>query len=184
MPIPLKSGSVVRLEDGTLGVHSHDTQLLIAAPQAGQAGQAGQLPSAVAPVAPGVPVIASDLRKPLQGGGAESFDLVLGPQTSDAVLGEEISQCLFEKGFCVLRLCGANGEAIKAMQDLAEDGQLGRLPEEVEEGYLGLGGKGRVLWLDPESKRDFHQQLLALDQILDYSSTFFSFCRCLGEWIL
>jgi len=177
MPIPLKSGSLVRLEDGTLGVHSHGTQLLITAP-----GQTGQPSTAVAPVAPvaSVPVMASDLRKPLQGGGAESFDLVLGPQTSDAVLGEEMSQCLFEKGFCVLRLCGGNGgEAIQAMQDLAEDGQLGRLPEEVEEGYLGLGGKGRVLWLDPESKRDFHQQLLALDQILDYSSTSFQLFQLL-----
>ena len=86
----------------------------------------------------------------------------------------------FEKGFCVLRLCGGNGgEAIQAMQDLAEEGQLGRLPEEVEEGYLGLGGKGRVLWLDPESKRDFHQQLLALDQILDYSSTSFQLFQLL-----
>ena len=164
MPIPLKSGSLVRLEDGTLGVHSHGTQLLITGPP-GPPGPPG--PSTAAPV------IASDLRKPLQGGGAESFDLVLGPQTSDAVLGEEMSQCLFEKGFCVLRLCGGAHDAIKAMQDLAEDGQLGRLPEEVEEGYLGLGGKGRVLWLDPESKQNFHQQLLALDQMLDYSWTFF-----------
>ena len=128
MSIPLKSGSIVRLEDGSLGVHSHGTQLLISPKGSEFRGE--------------TPVIASELRKPLQGGGPESFDLVLGPQTKDAILGEEMSQCLFEKGFCILRLCeGTGGEAIKAMQDLAEDGQLGRLPEEVEEGYLGSGCK-------------------------------------------
>lgn len=158
MSIPLKTGCLVKSSDGTLAVHSHGTQRPL---RAGAAVEA-------------VVAVASDLRKPLQGGGPDSFDLVLGPQTSDVILGEEISQCLFEKGFCVLR-CEENETAtssVKAMQDLAEDGQLGRLPEEVEEGYLGLGGKGRVLWLDPESKRDFHQALVALDQTLGVQLSF------------
>lgn len=152
----------MRLEDGTLGVHGTSILLSESAASAiarseGSEGATGATSATVA----------SDLRKPLQGGGPESFDLVLGPQTSDAVLGEEISQCLFEKGFCVLRL-SQDGAAVKAMQDLAEDGQLGRLPEEVEEGYLGLGGKGRILWLDPESKQNFHQALVSLDQNLGF----------------
>ncbi len=157
MSIPLKPGSVVRLEDGTLGVHG--TPILLTSESAATAVARSQGATGA--------TVASDLRKPLQGGGPESFDLVLGPQTSDAVLGEEISQCLFEKGFCVLRL-SQDGAAVKAMQDLAEDGQLGRLPEEVEEGYLGLGGKGRILWLDPESKQNFHQALVSLDQNLGF----------------
>lgn len=168
MSIPLKPGSVVRLEDGTLGVHGTSILLSESAASAvarsqGSQGSEGSEGATGATSA----TVASDLRKPLQGGGSESFDLVLGPQTSDAVLGEEISQCLFEKGFCVLRL-SQDGAAVKAMQDLAEDGQLGRLPEEVEEGYLGLGGKGRILWLDPESKQNFHQALVSLDQNLGF----------------
>jgi len=112
------------------------------------------------------------LQKPLQGGDESSFDIVLGPQTSDIMLGEEISQCLFEKGFCVLKLCQQASQrerALKVMRDLAEDGTLGRLPEEVEEGYLGLGSKGRIMWLDPE-KPDAHidEVLLAADQNVSY----------------
>jgi len=106
-----------------------------------------------------------ELRKPLQGGGPGSFDLVLGPQTNESVLGQEMSQCLFEKGFCVLRLAQSS-EPVKAMKDLAEEGHLGRLPEEVEEGYLGLGGKGRVLWLDPQ--KSYHESLVTADQNLSY----------------
>lgn len=165
MSIPLKPGSVVRLEDGTLGVHGTSILLSESAASAVARSQGSEGSEGATGVTSAT--VASDLRKPLQGGGPESFDLVLGPQTSDAVLGEEISQCLFEKGFCVLRL-SQDGAAVKAMQDLAEDGQLGRLPEEVEEGYLGLGGKGRILWLDPESKQNFHQALVSLDQNLGF----------------
>eukprot|EP00440_Ansanella_granifera_P036668 gb/GFBE01039780.1/.p1 GENE.gb/GFBE01039780.1/~~gb/GFBE01039780.1/.p1 ORF type:complete len:934 (+),score=220.82 gb/GFBE01039780.1/:1-2802(+) len=116
--------------------------------------------------------VPSKIHKPLQGGDESSFDIVLGPQTSDAMLGEEISRCLFEKGFCVLRLCQQTKDrerAVKVMQDLAEDGTLGRLPEEVEEGYLGMGGKGRIMWLDPD-KPETHvdEVLLAADQNLSY----------------
>ena len=38
------------------------------------------------------------------------------------------------------------------------------LREEVEEGYLGLGGKGRVLWLDPQ--KSYHESLVTADQRL------------------
>lgn len=147
--VMIPHGSVVRLEDGSLAVQSH-AQILPLAPT-GEVAAKGA-------------VLASELRKPLQGGGADSFDLVLGPQTSDAILGQEISHCLFEKGFCVLRCLTSLHGLLETMRDLAEDGQLGRLPEEVEEGYLGLGGKGRILWLDPEKNLD--PVLVAADQML------------------
>ncbi|CAE7258288.1 unnamed protein product, partial [Symbiodinium natans] len=129
---------------------------------------------------------ASVARKPLQHGSTApslpsadgaatvepcTFDIVLGPLTRDSVLGAEICFCLFEKGFCVLKLCQRPDEqraAVQAMQDLAEEGRLGRLPEEVEEGYLGLGGRGRVLWLDPNTTTPVHEALLAADQNLSY----------------
>ena len=31
-------------------------------------------------------------------------------------------------------------------------------------GYLGLGGRGRVLWLDPDARTQTHEALLAADQ--------------------
>eukprot|EP00930_Biecheleria_cincta_P053377 TRINITY_DN3882_c0_g1_i1.p1 TRINITY_DN3882_c0_g1~~TRINITY_DN3882_c0_g1_i1.p1 ORF type:complete len:929 (+),score=159.98 TRINITY_DN3882_c0_g1_i1:33-2819(+) len=110
-------------------------------------------------------------QKPIQGGDEASFDLALGPQTSDEVATQEISQCLFEKGFAVLRLCQPRQireRAVEAMQRLAEDGTLGRLPEEVEEGYLGLGGKGRVTWLDPDRLDVETEALHSADQNLSY----------------
>jgi len=95
-----------------------------------------------------------NLQKPGTGGDENSFDILLGPATSSDVLGEEIADCLFEKGFCVLKICQSftdleqSAEAVRALGD---SGLLGRLPHELEEGYLGAGGRGKVTWLDPDS---------------------------------
>lgn len=94
------------------------------------------------------------LKRPGLGGGPSSFDVLVGPKLNEDLLGEEIAACLFEKGFCVLRLCQKLEDlqrAVDAMRHRAESGRLHRLPEEVEEGYLGIGGRGKVTWMDPNS---------------------------------
>jgi polyketide synthase-associated protein len=79
---------------------------------------------------------------------------------------------LYEKGFCVLKLCQdaeAVQKSIDALRDLGSEGRLGRLPQEVEEGYLGAGQKGKVIWLDPEEPDMFHEDTLdANDKNLSY----------------
>eukprot|EP00930_Biecheleria_cincta_P053378 TRINITY_DN3882_c0_g1_i2.p1 TRINITY_DN3882_c0_g1~~TRINITY_DN3882_c0_g1_i2.p1 ORF type:complete len:942 (+),score=169.40 TRINITY_DN3882_c0_g1_i2:42-2828(+) len=160
MAIGLRPGCLVQLKDGRLGqLQSCQDQCRVFL-----------LDGEVVTVAPSE-LTAPNSQKPMEGGGEASFDLALGPQTSDEVAKQEISQCLFEKGFCVLRLCQPpqnRQRAVEAMQRLAEDGTLGRLPEEVEEGYLGLGGKGRITWLDPDRLDEETEALHAADQNLSY----------------
>mmetsp|Transcript_88007 Transcript_88007/g.222131 ORF Transcript_88007/g.222131 Transcript_88007/m.222131 type:complete len:945 (+) Transcript_88007:79-2913(+) len=97
---------------------------------------------------------AEGIRKPGQGGAPDSFDVLLSPRTPDGLIGEELAACLFEKGFCVLRLCnnavGLEG-AVETVRSMGDDGRLVRLPEEVEEGYLGVNGRGKVFWMDNDA---------------------------------
>jgi len=113
------------------------------------------------------------VRKPGQGGGPQSFDVLLGPRTPDAVLAEELAACLFEKGFCVLRLCQSlTGleSAVEAVRTMGDEGRLGRLPYEVEEGYLGIGGRGKVFWMDRDALAGGEQTeaLRSNDQTFSY----------------
>jgi len=116
--------------------------------------------------------VPQDLKKPGTGGDDTSFDVLLGPLTPADVLGEEISDCLFEKGFCVLKVCQSHAEleeSCEAIRVLGDEGRLGRLPQELEEGYLGTDGKGKVIWLDPESAHAVQDPLLTQnDQNLSY----------------
>mmetsp|Transcript_21376 Transcript_21376/g.45523 ORF Transcript_21376/g.45523 Transcript_21376/m.45523 type:complete len:941 (-) Transcript_21376:71-2893(-) len=108
-----------------------------------------------------------DFKKPGEGGDEKSFDMLMGPQTSDALLAEEISQCIFEKGFCVLKVCQSLTDVeatVEAVRELGDAGALGRLPQEVEEGYLGAEGKGKVIWLDPDDPD------LVQDDVLDQNN--------------
>mmetsp|Transcript_27194 Transcript_27194/g.63297 ORF Transcript_27194/g.63297 Transcript_27194/m.63297 type:complete len:935 (-) Transcript_27194:41-2845(-) len=110
----------------------------------------GSLVTAAAPQV-GVP---KDLGKPGQGGSAHSFDVFKGPCTSMDFLTQELDNCMVEKGFCVVRTSHNTdvlAGALASMQMLGEESLLSRLPEEVEEGYLGIGGKGKVVWLDSEN---------------------------------
>jgi len=115
--------------------------------------------------------VPKDLKKPGAGGDDNSFDVIIGPATTPDVLGEEMSNCLFEKGFCVLKVCQGMAEveaAAEAVRSLGDAGLLGRLPQEIEEGYLGTGGRGKVTWMDPSSP-DIKDPLLELnDQNLSY----------------
>merc|ERR1712216_937469 len=45
-------------------------------------------------------------------------------------------------------------------RDMGNDGLLARLPEEVEEGYLGAGGRGKIAWMDPENRDSPVDELL------------------------
>lgn len=109
------------------------------------------------------------VQKPGEGGGKTSFDIVLGPTTSDEILAEEVATCIFEKGFCVIRMphdSEALLETLEEVNDMAEGGRLGRLASEVEEGYLGVGGKGKVFWLDGKSFVD--DSLVSIDHTLSH----------------
>lgn len=99
--------------------------------------------------------IPNSLGKPGQGGDSRSFDVLVGPETSRQTLASEVCTCLFDKGFCVIRLIHsalALEDASACMRQLESQGQLMRLPEEVEEGYIGISNRGKVLWLIPEEE--------------------------------
>jgi len=81
------------------------------------------------------------------------FDIVVGPKTDRPALTQTLTECLSEKGHCVLRFAQSfeEGEAAHGSLRQAEaEGRLGRLAQEVEEGYLGRGCRAKVMWLDPE----------------------------------
>nr|AQS99215.1 type I polyketide synthase [Gambierdiscus excentricus] len=100
------------------------------------------------------------------------FDMLVGPKTLDLVLAEEMATCIFEKGFCVLKMCSGCAEdverTLEAVREAGDEGRLGRLPQEVEEGYLGIGGKGKIVWLDPD------QPDKLTDEVLDMNDRNFS----------
>eukprot|EP00747_Dinoflagellata_sp_TGD_P153563 gnl/TRDRNA2_/TRDRNA2_177407_c0_seq1.p1 gnl/TRDRNA2_/TRDRNA2_177407_c0~~gnl/TRDRNA2_/TRDRNA2_177407_c0_seq1.p1 ORF type:complete len:948 (+),score=187.45 gnl/TRDRNA2_/TRDRNA2_177407_c0_seq1:82-2925(+) len=96
-----------------------------------------------------------DCKKPGEGGDRNSFDMLIGPQTNDNILAEEISLCLFEKGFCVLKICQSTAmiePTLDMLRQMGDDGKLERLPEEVEEGYLGVNCQAKVAWLNPDDR--------------------------------
>lgn len=106
---------------------------------------------------------ARSLGKPGEGGTDDSFDLVLGPESAHSILAEEIAMCLFEKGFCVIRLIQGDADiadTLEGVRLLGDDGLLNRLPEEVEEHYLGVNAKGKIMWLDQQHTHVEHDELL------------------------
>lgn len=119
-------------------------------------------------------VDAAHIRTPdprnLGSGTANGFDVLLGPQSSGAALGDEIAQCMMEKGFCVVRTCQSGGhETQDLLRQMEVERKLSRLPEEIEEGYLGVGGKGKVVWVDAESPEVVKMN----DQNLSYLASLF-----------
>nr|AQS99197.1 type I polyketide synthase [Gambierdiscus polynesiensis] len=110
-----------------------------------------------------------NLKRPGVGGAAESFDVLLGPRLQEDLLAEEIASCLFEKGFCVMRVCQRREDveqAFLSVKELAHAGKLQRLPEEIEEGYLGNGNRGKIAWLDPDDKDTQHGLLKKSDAFI------------------
>jgi len=133
---------------------------------------------------------ATDVQKPGEGGSGESFDILLGPGTIAAALTHELTMCLMEKGFCVIRMCQSDNfhvPAIETLHKMGDDGRLSRLPEEVEAGYLGHACQGKVAWLDTaDTDLENAQQLLDNDNILSYLAQVFqgfSGDVCNGEFI-
>mmetsp|Transcript_30512 Transcript_30512/g.65708 ORF Transcript_30512/g.65708 Transcript_30512/m.65708 type:complete len:960 (+) Transcript_30512:75-2954(+) len=97
---------------------------------------------------------ASNLLRPGEGGSETSFDLLLGSRTELDGLGLEVSSLVLDKGFSVLRVCLSTSdteECVGKLRQLGDEGKLSRLAEEVEDGYLGIGCRGKVAWLDPEN---------------------------------
>jgi len=118
-----------------------------------------------------------DFKKPGHGGDESSFDVLMGPNTPSDNLAEEMSDSIFEKGFCVVKICQSVKDletTIEAVRSMGDEGRLGRLPEEVEEGYLGTGGKGKVFWLDPDQPGRLQDPLLdANDLNMSYLASIF-----------
>eukprot|EP00931_Biecheleriopsis_adriatica_P064620 TRINITY_DN39371_c0_g1_i1.p1 TRINITY_DN39371_c0_g1~~TRINITY_DN39371_c0_g1_i1.p1 ORF type:complete len:986 (-),score=218.19 TRINITY_DN39371_c0_g1_i1:66-2957(-) len=111
-------------------------------------------------------------KRPGLGGGPESFDVLVGPRHNQDYLAEEVATCLMEKGFCVLKICQKQQDveqAVSCVRTLRESGKLQRLPEEVEEGYLGLGARALVAWMDPSDLKNCPQ-----DKTLKESDDFMS----------
>jgi len=109
---------------------------------------------------------AGALKKPGQGGDRGSFDIFKGPCTGIDCLTQELDSCILEKGFCVVRTSLGSDELAEAhasMSRMADEGHLARLPEEVEEGYLGAGGKGKIVWLESSSALDESPALSAVE---------------------
>jgi len=115
--------------------------------------------------------VPQDLKKPGLGGKPSSFDVLVGPRMDETLLADEVSACLFEKGFCVMRVCQSVEEVEKtfeAMKEMAQAGKLQRFAEEVEEGYLGTNNRGKVAWIDPADKD------APKDALLDKNDAFIS----------
>ncbi|CAJ1362740.1 unnamed protein product, partial [Effrenium voratum] len=112
--------------------------------------------------------------KPAQLAAASGFDLLVGPRHCQDFLAEEAATCLMEKGYCVLKLCQSQQEiehAFASAKRLVESGRFDRLPEEVEEGYLGQGARARVLWLDPSDRTLQDKVLKDSDEFISTMAT-------------
>jgi len=114
----------------------------------------------------------ANLQKHCEGSPKESFDLVLGPAMTEEFLGNEIALCLREKGFCVLRIAQgkrAQEQTLDKLRDMGDDGKLNRLPEELEEGQLGVGCQGKVVWMS-QNDADLNEEeiLTSSDEMLTY----------------
>mmetsp|Transcript_120112 Transcript_120112/g.299623 ORF Transcript_120112/g.299623 Transcript_120112/m.299623 type:complete len:960 (+) Transcript_120112:115-2994(+) len=119
---------------------------------------------------------AENLAKPGEGGDERSFDLLVAPRTDSEGLGQELAGCVVSKGFSVLRVCQSRRrteELVNKLRGLGEEGKLARLPEEVEEGYLGNTCRGKVAWLDPDDRDFDDEHLWSSDGILSHLASLF-----------
>lgn len=93
--------------------------------------------------------------RPLSIEDVDGFDMVLGPRSNPAVMGEEIASAIVEKGVAVCKLFLAPDD-LKDMGETAQkaikSGDFLRLPPELEPGYLGKDGTGKTMSLDMEDE--------------------------------
>lgn len=121
------------------------------------------------------------VKKPGEGGDSKSFDVLLASKTAGTTVGHEISMCVFEKAFCVVKVCQSNmsrDRTFEMLRDMEKHGKFMRLPEEVEEGYLGAHCVGKVRWLDYEDTQLANDEHLKRnDENLSYiASAFQPYC--------
>mmetsp|Transcript_19000 Transcript_19000/g.44339 ORF Transcript_19000/g.44339 Transcript_19000/m.44339 type:complete len:954 (+) Transcript_19000:72-2933(+) len=79
------------------------------------------------------------------------LDFLLGPASNAASINEAMTKALTDKGFCAIRVLQSSSGVEQAAAEISEAAKdkrsFGRLASEVEEGYLGRGGRARVTWL-------------------------------------
>lgn len=89
--------------------------------------------------------------RPLNFEEVQEFDIVLGPASSPQVMGRELTDTVSRKGFalCKLFVSAADLEDMVSTSDrLAEEGAFSRLAAEIEPGYLGRDGAGKIVSVD------------------------------------
>merc|ERR1712118_98958 len=84
----------------------------------------------------------------------DDFDIALGPKSDPAIMGSEMISKLQTKGFVLTKLFMASDD-LKAGVDAAEQGVqedlFGRLPTELEEGYMGKDASWKTFYLNMSS---------------------------------
>jgi polyketide synthase-associated protein len=80
------------------------------------------------------------------------FDFVYGPASDLSIMGPDLTQTLYGKGYAVMRLFVApsdDADILKAATTLEAGDHFGRLPDEFEQGYLGVEGSGKTCLVNP-----------------------------------
>jgi len=98
------------------------------------------------------------------------LDLLLGPASNAASISEVMKKSLTDKGFCAIRVLQSSAgveQAATVVREATKDTKsFGRLASEVEEGYLGRGGRARVTWIDGEDETLVGRALSSYDNSL------------------
>lgn len=85
----------------------------------------------------------------------EGIDFIMGPVSDPAIVGEQLTDALADKGFSAVKIVVSEADTaamLDAAKLLEEDEQFGRLAVEFEPGYLGRSGSAKVLHLEPQSE--------------------------------
>jgi len=89
--------------------------------------------------------------RPLESEDLADLDIVLGPASDPEVMGSELAEALKQRGhaICKVFISPEDLENMAATADrCVEEGAFSRLSSELEPGYLGVEGTGKILAVD------------------------------------